>query len=69
MLLRNHGTLTVVRSVASAFERMYHLARACTMQVRTACWAERLSVETAVLDKNEQCFPIPIAPSCARRSL
>src|ERR1700742_41173 len=24
MLLRNHGTLTVGRSVASAFERMYH---------------------------------------------
>jgi ribulose-5-phosphate 4-epimerase/fuculose-1-phosphate aldolase len=35
MLLRNHGTLTVGRSVASAFERMYHLERACTMQVRT----------------------------------
>ncbi|MGY2934539.1 ribulose-5-phosphate 4-epimerase/fuculose-1-phosphate aldolase [Bradyrhizobium sp. GM6.1] len=27
MLLRNHGTLTVGRSVASAFERMYHLER------------------------------------------
>ena len=35
MLLRNHGTLTVGRSVASAFERMYHLERACSMQVRT----------------------------------
>ena len=35
MLLRNHGTLTVGRSVASAFERMFHLERACTMQVRT----------------------------------
>ncbi|MFN5721634.1 MAG: class II aldolase/adducin family protein, partial [Bradyrhizobium sp.] len=35
MLLRNHGTLTVGRSVASAFERMYHLERACSMQVAT----------------------------------
>ena len=35
MLLRNHGTLTVGRSVAAAFMRMYYLERACTMQVRT----------------------------------
>jgi len=35
MLLRNHGTLTVGRSVAEAFLRMYLLERACTMQVRT----------------------------------
>ena len=36
MLLRNHGTLTVGRSVASAFERMYYLERACTMPVDQA---------------------------------
>ncbi len=35
MLLRNHGTLTVGRSCAEAFLRMYFLERACTMQVRT----------------------------------
>ena len=35
MLPRNHGTLTVGRSVAEAFLRMYLLERACTMQVRT----------------------------------
>ena len=35
MLLRNHGTLTVGRTVAEAFLRMYFLERACTMQVRT----------------------------------
>jgi ribulose-5-phosphate 4-epimerase/fuculose-1-phosphate aldolase len=35
MLLRNHGTLTVGRSCAEAFMRMYFLERACTMQVRT----------------------------------
>jgi ribulose-5-phosphate 4-epimerase/fuculose-1-phosphate aldolase len=35
MLLRNHGTLTVGRTVAEAFLRTYFLERACTMQVRT----------------------------------
>lgn len=35
MLLRNHGTLTVGRSCAEAFLRMYFLERACSMQVRT----------------------------------
>jgi ribulose-5-phosphate 4-epimerase/fuculose-1-phosphate aldolase len=35
MLLRNHGTLTVGRTVGEAFLRMYFLERACTMQVRT----------------------------------
>ncbi len=35
MLLRNHGTLTVGRSCADAFLKMYFLERACAMQVRT----------------------------------
>jgi ribulose-5-phosphate 4-epimerase/fuculose-1-phosphate aldolase len=35
MLLRNHGTLTVGASIASAFYRMYLLEWACTTQVRT----------------------------------
>src|ERR1700747_3692049 len=57
MLLRNHGTLTVGRSVASAFERMYHLERACTMQVRTRMLGPTAyPVEEAVIDKNEQMF-------------
>jgi ribulose-5-phosphate 4-epimerase/fuculose-1-phosphate aldolase len=35
MLLHNHGTLTVGRTCAEAFLRMYFLERACTIQVRT----------------------------------
>jgi ribulose-5-phosphate 4-epimerase/fuculose-1-phosphate aldolase len=35
MLLRNHGTLTLGRSCAEAFLKMYFLERACSMQVRT----------------------------------
>lgn len=33
MILRNHGTLTCGASVATAFQRMYRLERACEMQV------------------------------------
>lgn len=35
MLLRNHGTLTLGRTCADAFMKMYFLERACAMQVRT----------------------------------
>jgi len=60
MLLRNHGTLTVGRSVASAFERMYHLERACTMQVRTRMLGPTAyPVEQAVVDKNAALFENP----------
>jgi ribulose-5-phosphate 4-epimerase/fuculose-1-phosphate aldolase len=34
MLLRNHGTLTVGRTIADAFTTMYFLETACTIQVR-----------------------------------
>src|SRR5246127_1573402 len=57
MILRNHGTLTVGRSVASAFERMYHLERACAMQVRTRMLGPAAyPVEEAVIDKNTELF-------------
>ncbi len=60
MLLRNHGTLTVGRSVASAFERMFHLERACTMQVRTRILGpSAYPVEQAVIDKNVALFVNP----------
>ena len=34
MLLRNHGTLAVGRTVAEAFTRCYFLEMSCTMQIR-----------------------------------
>ncbi|MEL7028254.1 MAG: class II aldolase/adducin family protein [Pseudomonadota bacterium] len=34
MILRNHGTLAIGRSMAAAFMRIYFLERACTAQVR-----------------------------------
>ena len=33
MILRNHGTLTVGRSVADCFVKLYYLERACEAQV------------------------------------
>jgi ribulose-5-phosphate 4-epimerase/fuculose-1-phosphate aldolase len=53
MLLRNHGTLTVGRTVAEAFLRTYFLERACTMQVRTRILGHD-DYETApeVIDRN-----------------
>jgi len=35
MLLRNHGTLALGKTVAEAFTKMYFLERACSMQVRS----------------------------------
>jgi len=35
MILRNHGTLTLGRSIGAAFARLYMLEWACTAQVRT----------------------------------
>ena len=42
MLLRNHGTLSCGRSVASAFYRIYALEWACSAQVRTLSMGREL---------------------------
>ncbi|MET0386718.1 MAG: class II aldolase/adducin family protein [Polyangiales bacterium] len=53
MLLRNHGTLSVGRSVAEAFMRMYYLERACSMQVRTRILGrDDYPTAPTVIDKN-----------------
>ena len=55
MLLHNHGTLTVGRSCAEAFTRMYFLERACTMQVRTrmlGALEDDYPTAPAVIEKN-----------------
>jgi ribulose-5-phosphate 4-epimerase/fuculose-1-phosphate aldolase len=55
MLLHNHGTLTVGRTCAEAFIRMYFLERACTMQVRTRMLGgveQDYPVQPDVIEKN-----------------
>jgi ribulose-5-phosphate 4-epimerase/fuculose-1-phosphate aldolase len=56
MILRNHGTLTVGKSVAEAFIRMYFLERACSMQVHALSQSGRELYATAasVIEKNRQ---------------
>jgi len=43
MVLRNHGTLTVGKTCADAFLRMYYLERACTIQVRALSGGTKLN--------------------------
>jgi ribulose-5-phosphate 4-epimerase/fuculose-1-phosphate aldolase len=55
MILRNHGTLAVGRSVASAFYRIYELEWACTAQVRTLSMSGEITVpDTAVIEAMPQ---------------
>ncbi|WP_308909698.1 class II aldolase/adducin family protein [Pseudokordiimonas caeni] len=37
MILRNHGTLTVAKTVGQAFELMFFLEKACRIQILTQC--------------------------------
>jgi len=46
MILHNHGTLTVGRSIASAFYRMYALEWACCAQVRTLSMGRKVRLPT-----------------------
>jgi ribulose-5-phosphate 4-epimerase/fuculose-1-phosphate aldolase len=46
MILRNHGTLTVGRSIATAFARLYMIEWACTAQVRTLSMGRELQLPT-----------------------
>ena len=55
MILRNHGTLTIGRTPAEAFIRMYYLERACTMQVRTRLLGtDDYPTHPDVIDSNEK---------------
>lgn len=44
MILRNHGTLALGRSIASAFYRIYALEWACTAQVKTLSMGRELNL-------------------------
>ncbi len=61
MILRSHGTLTVGRTVAEAFSRMYRLERACSMQIAALAGGlelivppERVQQITAAQGKSDQ---------------
>jgi ribulose-5-phosphate 4-epimerase/fuculose-1-phosphate aldolase len=53
MMLRNHGTLTLGRSCADAFMRMYYIEKAASMQVRAlAGGTKAYGVNQGVAEKN-----------------
>ena len=55
MILRNHGTLTVGRTIGAAFARLYMLEWACTAQVRTLSMGAALQLPSdAVQAKQAQ---------------
>lgn len=47
MILRNHGTLTVGKTIGAAFARLYMLEWACTAQVRTLSMGLPLELPSA----------------------
>ena len=52
LILRNHGTLTVGRTIGAAFARLYMLEWACTAQVRTLSMGAALQLPSeAVQDR------------------
>jgi ribulose-5-phosphate 4-epimerase/fuculose-1-phosphate aldolase len=55
LMLRNHGLLTVARSVAEAFTAMYLFERTCTIQVRAmAGGSELVQIPQAILDSAKE---------------
>lgn len=57
MLLRNHGTLAVGRSVAEAFNNAYRLERACRSQLLAqSCNDEILIPEKTIIDKTSRMY-------------
>jgi ribulose-5-phosphate 4-epimerase/fuculose-1-phosphate aldolase len=57
MLLRNHGTLAVGKSVAEAFNNMYRLERACRAQLLAQAASDRLILPpAAVIEKTNHLY-------------
>jgi ribulose-5-phosphate 4-epimerase/fuculose-1-phosphate aldolase len=52
VILRNHGSLAMGRSIANAFERMYYLETSCQIQVETmSCGQELVMIDQDVLQR------------------
>lgn len=49
LMLRNHGLLTVGRSVAEAFQRMYTFENTCRIQIDAQAGGELVQVDPAIL--------------------
>lgn len=49
LMLRNHGLLTVGRTIADAFQAMYTFERTCAIQVRAQAGGELIAVDSAII--------------------
>lgn len=54
MILRNHGTLTVGRSIGAAFARLYMIEWACTTQVRTLSMGRALHLPAEEVQEKQR---------------
>jgi ribulose-5-phosphate 4-epimerase/fuculose-1-phosphate aldolase len=50
LMLRNHGLLTVGKTVADAFTAMYFFEASCTIQVRAQAGRELLPIDQRIID-------------------
>ncbi|MDH0729811.1 class II aldolase/adducin family protein [Pseudomonas sichuanensis] len=62
MILRNHGLLTVGRSVSEAFMRMYYLEKACEIQLAAQASGKLVLPPDAVCAHTERQFNDPGRP-------
>jgi ribulose-5-phosphate 4-epimerase/fuculose-1-phosphate aldolase len=66
MVLRNHGLITVGRTVAQAFLRMYYLEKACEIQVAAQSTGQPLIIPAdAICRRAEQQFNAPTPTTAA----
>lgn len=62
MILRNHGLLTVGRSVQQAFLRMYYLEKACDIQIAAQAGGQLVLPADEVCRRTERQFNAPQQP-------
>lgn len=66
MILRNHGLLSVGRSVAEAFIRLFYLEKACDVQIAAQAGGELLLPDDAVRERTQRQLNDPARQRSAR---
>jgi ribulose-5-phosphate 4-epimerase/fuculose-1-phosphate aldolase len=56
LMLRNHGLLTVGRSVAEAFVGMYFFETSCMMQVRAQCGGPLRQIDSGIVERAQDAW-------------
>ncbi|WP_437880079.1 class II aldolase/adducin family protein [Pseudomonas sp. LRF_L74] len=66
MILRNHGLLSVGRSVAEAFIRLFYLEKACDVQIAAQAGGDLLLPDTPVRERTQRQLNDPARQRSAR---